>query len=331
MAGLGWLDQQIPQEAIDLVFGVVSVGVCVAAFAYAKVKSSSQQKQKKLAKAMNRSLSCPGLVELSREALDACANMMAEFDDRKQYGTPDRMRSRRQPSLPPVVENPSAEGSVSGPPLQEHAQMELSEAALRTSTLLPAVAEEPSLTSAATTQATQATHADAERDGTQTTSSEARIQLLQPNVVVLGKEKVGKSTVIEAIEARASGAGVELSLMEGVASTYSDECYSKVGLALIVWDAGSASVPLTEYKDEHLRTLRHVMPIDSTLNVQTLILCNKTDVTPCPMPEASSLPSDVLFIAGSAKRGTNMDNLWRYVEKYAVPRVSNSGRKSVKA
>jgi len=53
--------------------------------------------------------------------------------------------------------------------------------------------------------------------------------------------------------------------------------------------------------------------------LRTLVLCNKTDSTPCPLPMIEGLGAGDLFLAGSAQRGTNMSALWRRVEACAAP------------
>jgi hypothetical protein len=44
-----------------------------------------------------------------------------------------------------------------------------------------------------------------------------------------------------------------------------------------------------------------------------LVVCNKTDLMPCPMPQIQGLRSDQAFIAVSAERGTNLRHLWTMV------------------
>ena len=63
-----------------------------------------------------------------------------------------------------------------------------------------------------------------------------------------------------------------------------------------------------------------------TLQGRMLVLCNKTDVQPCPLPEIAALDSGTIFLAGSALRGTNMKELWRYVEMCAAPRMRRDDR-----
>ena len=69
----------------DLALGTVIMGAVIAAWFLYK----SQPLRARRCKAMNRSLSCPALVELqSKRALKACANMMLAFDERKSSRKP---------------------------------------------------------------------------------------------------------------------------------------------------------------------------------------------------------------------------------------------------
>ena len=56
------------------------------------------------------------------------------------------------------------------------------------------------------------------------------------------------------------------------------------------------------------------------LHSRKIVLCNKTDVQPCPLPDIAQLESSTIFLAGSATRGTNMRELWRRVEACAARR-----------
>ena len=47
--------------------------------------------------------------------------------------------------------------------------------------------------------------------------------------------------------------------------------------------------------------------------LQVLILSNKTDTMPCPMPQRRGLKPEHAFIAVSALRGTNLGHM-RYVD-----------------
>ena len=47
--------------------------------------------------------------------------------------------------------------------------------------------------------------------------------------------------------------------------------------------------------------------------LRVLVLCNKTDTMPCPMPQRRGLKPEHAFIAVSALRGTNLGHMWTMV------------------
>lgn len=47
--------------------------------------------------------------------------------------------------------------------------------------------------------------------------------------------------------------------------------------------------------------------------LRVLVVCNKTDSMPCPMPQIRGLKPEQAFIAVSALRGTNLGHLWTMV------------------
>ena len=55
------------------------------------------------------------------------------------------------------------------------------------------------------------------------------------------------------------------------------------------------------------------------LSARKIILCNKSDLFPCPMPQLVELDVGAVFLAGSAAKGTNMAALWRLIHVYAAP------------
>ena len=61
--------------------------------------------------------------------------------------------------------------------------------------------------------------------------------------------------------------------------------------------------------------------LEKMLTARKIVLCNKTDVQPCPLPQTAALDSGTIFLAGSALRGTNMKELWRRVETCAARTV----------
>jgi energy-coupling factor transporter ATP-binding protein EcfA2 len=53
-----------------------------------------------------------------------------------------------------------------------------------------------------------------------------------------------------------------------------------------------------------------------------LVVCNKCDSMPCPMPQIKGLQPTQAFIAVSAERGTNLGHLWSMIQ----PVLARSGR-----
>ena len=47
---------------------------------------------------------------------------------------------------------------------------------------------------------------------------------------------------------------------------------------------------------------------------RVLVVCNKCDVMPCPMPQIRGLPPSQAFIAVSAEKGTNLAHLWSMLQ-----------------
>jgi len=53
---------------------------------------------------------------------------------------------------------------------------------------------------------------------------------------------------------------------------------------------------------------------------RVLVICNKCDVMPCPMPQIRGLPAAQAFIAVSAERGTNLAHLWSMILPILKPK-----------
>ena len=268
--------------------------------------------------AVRKSLSCPALMELEnpQEAVLACAEMFTKFEERAPRASFAGKSMPKTPSLPALVEG-SSEGE-SG----------LGRAAASSSN------SDVDLTDLLGMSGSAAEHA--------------------PHVVVLGDARVGKTAVIESLESFDPEG--RLRMVEGLPPA-GDGFYARVLVALVVWDAAYASLPdvltstdgrfsgsgdfgpsgladgdletLAEYVDRHMRALR-AEPGASSI-VRVVVFCNKTDAVPCPLAQAAGLDPNTYFLAGSARRGTNMRNCWRLIETCAAPRaacreITNSGR-----
>jgi hypothetical protein len=103
-------------------------------------------------------------------------------------------------------------------------------------------------------------------------------------VLVLGDRGVGGNAVIQALTALAAAEGVELPIERLLRRRPSAGSYSEVALALIVWEA-SLVRPLSEYAAHHSEQLRSCVGRD----VPAIVVCNKTDTMPCPLPQVWSL------------------------------------------
>lgn len=173
-------------------------------------------------------------------------------------------------------------------------------------------------------------------------------------LVVLGDRGVGKSVVIRVL--REYAGKTPLDVCEGLPETEETLAQAVHSCApLIVWNAADSSQSLVEYVSDHIQQLTKVLCAHAMANrnksargggatgggaggasgetaaamesrlvkmltARKLVLCNKTDIQPCPLPEIAALDSSTYFLAGSALRGTNMRELWRRVETCAAPR-----------
>ena len=158
--------------------------------------------------------------------------------------------------------------------------------------------------------------------------------------------------MIKVLQGFAARNGVQLRIMEGVPLDPL-VCQAAIGQAsfLVIWDAERPE-SLASYVARHVSELATALiersamaqpayqpaclvaggapppmaksPSTSTLtkliHTRMLVLCNKSDVQPCPLPEIAALDTCTVFLAGSALKGTNMDPLWRFVETCAAPR-----------
>ena len=174
------------------------------------------------------------------------------------------------------------------------------------------------------------------------------------HLIVLGAPSVGKSAVIRVLRGFAKSSGrTNLEICEGLPPGVHHDGSSGAGafpnscVPLVVWDAmGGKQVSLVEYISRHIKELAHdlcgqgqgdEMPsaamesrVSRMLAARKLVLCNKTDVQPCPLPEIAALDESTVFLAGSALRGTNMRELWRRVELYAAPPSRSENRAKVR-
>jgi hypothetical protein len=160
-----------------------------------------------------------------------------------------------------------------------------------------------------------------------------------PNVLVVGATGVGKSALIGAMSSQAEQHGLVLAAAEGLPSGRALEAYAKVArtpslaaprpdvfrggavltqlcplsqvrLGVIVWEA-SLTQPLGAYVQQYVEQMQAVVGNPS---LSVVVVCNKTDVVPCPIPQLAELGDAQPFIAVSAERGTNLRHLFGLLE-----------------
>tara|TARA_B100000795_G_scaffold90827_1_gene66145 strand:+ start:313 stop:906 length:594 start_codon:yes stop_codon:yes gene_type:complete len=138
-----------------------------------------------------------------------------------------------------------------------------------------------------------------------------------PNVLVVGAAGVGKSALIGAMSSQAEQHGLVLAAAEGLPSGRALEAYAKVArtpslasphpdvlcgrgcahaaalpalsqvrLGVIVWEA-SLTQPLGAYVQQYVEQMQAVVGNPS---LSVVVVCNKTDVVPCPIPQLAGAP-----------------------------------------
>lgn len=316
-----------PQDVIDadLLLGVMVLGALVAGVAVQNLMShwwSSRCRSRNVIRCLGRSASCPVLDQLPKSAKEACATMMADFEDLKvRRCAPIDVRS---PATPPRRRRSDTLASVIETMAVDEHQTALAKSR----------SESPSRSAEAAMAAARAR---------------------QPHIIVLGDKQVGKSTVIDTLVKLANAKGVDLRVHEGLPEGCDemDAFVTQASAVLVVWNAALADTggTLREYVARHVqkykaayksaaarrRMIRHrwwwhrwwryvwQFVVDRWFTSpeehagRTLVLCNKTDQMLCPMPEIAGLQKDNLFLAGSARSGTNMSALFRRVEACAAP------------
>jgi len=332
-SAIGWLPLPVTPEVVELIVGTLVVATLIMLFAATKTMRSSRRLQR--SRAVRRSLSCSAIVDLhSKRAIDACADMYQAFEERSPGG-------RRRPSIPrtpslPTLEESENESSTSGSFVCRRTQsfpqcspLKSKEFAARASESQSAAFVARHLPAAAAWLRTDSTaEVLADEDGaTEVETTETTEEMSSPRLIVLGAALVGKSSVIDALQAFAAKQGVALNVLEGLPACRSELVSS---VPLLIWDAvDDARGPLCEYVRTHTRALVKELATGAAsgqLELQTarllsrlLVLCNKTDLRQCPAYEREKLPPSARFVEGSARDGTGVAQLWRLVEACAVP------------
>ena len=154
------------------------------------------------------------------------------------------------------------------------------------------------------------------------------MRMTRPHLIVLGDVGTGKSTVIRVLQGFAASNGVVIDVYEGLPQSHEKSVDLASAVPLVVWDAvDDARGTLKNYVNRHVKALTAALSSQGgsskereALVARLLVLANKSDAQPCPLPEIHALDKKTVFMAGSAAKGTNMLTLWRRVEVYAVPR-----------
>ena len=102
-----------------------------------------------------------------------------------------------------------------------------------------------------------------------------------PHAVVVGAPGVRKSALIGALREVARERGVELCVAEGLPAAGAD-C-AEVRLGVIVWEA-ALEASLSHYVHKYNAQLQSAVPAGRR-PLRTFVVCNKTDLMPCPLPQ----------------------------------------------
>tara|TARA_B110001452_G_scaffold248987_1_gene236167 strand:+ start:356 stop:841 length:486 start_codon:yes stop_codon:yes gene_type:complete len=87
-------------------------------------------------------------------------------------------------------------------------------------------------------------------------------------------------------------------------------CRLQVRLGVVVWEA-ALDQPLGVYVQRYSEQMQAVVGNPS---LPVVVVCNKTDVMPCPIPQLAELRETQPFIAVSAERAINLRHLWEMVQ-----------------
>ena len=124
----------------------------------------------------------------------------------------------------------------------------------------------------------------------------------------------GSSTSATAVEAggaaRRSPSSVmrQLPPVPGAAAGAS----SAIEVAVVVWEAVSS-----EDLKAYARRMRGAVARALGRSVPVVVVCTKTDVAPCPLPQMdAALTENADVVAVSASRGTNTGELWGLIERH---------------
>ena len=87
---------------------------------------------------------------------------------------------------------------------------------------------------------------------------------------------------------------------------------SAIEVAVVVWEAVSS-----EDLKAYARRMRGAVARALGRSVPVVVVCTKTDVAPCPLPQMdAALTENADVVAVSASRGTNTGELWGLIERH---------------
>jgi len=310
----------------DLWLGTATMAIIIASY-FMRIHFAQKGQREK---AMKRSMSCPAVVELnSPPALNACAELFASFDARQNK----RRMMPRVPSMPTLAEVEREDGSFRSrrPSVEDEASFnKCSRQGSRRASREKQEGKDapPSVLGLLIDDTSPANSISALDLGRSRRASSEGASLSvrpePPHVIVLGERLAGKSAIISSLEGFAERQGVQLNAVKGLDTLTNSPQLAQV-VPLVVWDAEQPTT-LSECVTRHMGELLTVLQerpnsaFAKELHGKLVVMCNKTDAEPCPLPELSALDPKTTFLAGSSLRGTNMDALWRLIRsRTALP------------
>ena len=128
-------------------------------------------------------------------------------------------------------------------------------------------------------------------------------------LVVVGDAGIGKTALIDALREHQASSSSELILgPEGGLATPSPDLPR---LLVVVWSALVTEKPrpyAARWRDAALRA-------HGRQASRMVLVCNRSDEAPCPMPDLQAMGEEIPTLAVSALRGTNVAELWDVVAK----------------
>ena len=129
-------------------------------------------------------------------------------------------------------------------------------------------------------------------------------------LVVVGDAGIGKTALLDALREHQAGSSSQLLVgaSGGMVATPSADLPR---LLVVVWSALLTEKPrayAARWRDTALRAR-------GRQTSRMVLVCNRSDEAPCPMPDLQAMGEDVPTLAVSAVRGTNVAELWDVLTK----------------